>query len=331
MTIASKLGIKAVRTVDIAINTSMLTIILLLFAFGSFALWDTNQVLNIACSSRYERYRPTSEEGSISFAALKEINPDVFAWLNVFGTNIDYPVVQGPDNWFYVNTNAHLRHSIGGAIFLDYRNSRHFTDFVSTLHGHHMANQIMFGEISSFSNEDFFNARRHGTLYFDGVEKGIEFFAFINVDAHDANIYFPTLNTTQERQNHIDMIRRIAIHQRTDVIVTPESRIVQLSTCSPRVSHMRDVLIGIITDDVQPDPFYYYEDTLLTAIIALANIDILPDFWLELEPWQQLTISIFVFLLILLVSVVTFGKRRVALVRKRRATAAAQAIYVAPS
>ncbi|MCG4817374.1 class B sortase, partial [Collinsella aerofaciens] len=77
-------------------------------------------------------------EGGLSFEQLKELNPEVFGWLTVYGTNIDYPVTQGKDNWKYVNTNALGEYSLSGAIFLDYTNRKDFQDFNSILYGHHM-------------------------------------------------------------------------------------------------------------------------------------------------------------------------------------------------
>ena len=44
------------------------------------------------------RYINPTDEDTRSFVELQAINPDVFGWLNVYGTNIDYPLLQGEDN-----------------------------------------------------------------------------------------------------------------------------------------------------------------------------------------------------------------------------------------
>ena len=310
MNTASKVGIKAIRTVDAFINTSILAVILLLFAFGTFALWDTNQIHSVACSSRYERYRPTAEttEGGVSFASLQAMNSDVFAWLTVFGTNIDYPVVQGRDNMRYVNTNIHGQHSLAGAIFLDYRSCRSFTNFSSIIHGHHMANRVMFGEISMFHDQQFFESRQYGTLFFDGQEHGIDFFAFIHVDAHDRRIYNPNTTTEEEKQAHLDLIMSLAVNSR-DIGVTTSDRLVLLSTCSPGVTHMRDLLVGRITSEIQPDAFYVPRENVVQVLAAMANIDSLPDIWSQIGAFGQLAVIIFVLLIILLGCFLLVGKK----------------------
>jgi len=314
MSIASKFGIKAIRTTDTVINTSILVAILLLFAFGTFSLWDNNQIHSMACSSRYERYRPTGEDGGMSFLSLQEMNQDVFAWLTVFGTNIDYPVVQGRDNWQYINTNVHGRHSLGGAIFLCASNCRSFSDFNNIVHGHNMANRVMFGEINYFNNAAFFNSRRYGSLFFDGREHGIEFFAFIHVDAHDLRIYRTRFGSDAEKQAHIDHILNIAIHTHPDIAatITTNCRLIMLNTCAPNVTHMRDVLIGVIRDEVRPDPFYTENETIISFIPTLDNIDAFPDLLGRLGDWGQAALMAVAFLLVLLACIIFFGKKTVA-------------------
>ena len=84
----------------------------LVFLFGFYALWDANQVYSQASSSEYEAYRPVStiekdELASFSgFHKLQQVNPEVLGWINVYGTNIDYPLVQAKDNEKYLNKDS---------------------------------------------------------------------------------------------------------------------------------------------------------------------------------------------------------------------------------
>ena len=138
---AQNMAKKAVRTANSLVNFAVLAAILLLLAFGCYALWDSDQVYNAANAAQYEIYKPTVENEGKTFQELQAINPEVFSWLTVYETNIDYPVTQGDDNMKYVNTNAEGGYSLSGSIFLDYENSRDFSDFNSILFGHHMEKQ----------------------------------------------------------------------------------------------------------------------------------------------------------------------------------------------
>ena len=244
---------KAVRTANSLVNFAVLAAILLLLAFGCYALWDSNQVYNAANAAQYEIYKPTVENEGKTFQELQAMNPEVFSWLTVYGTNIDYPVTQGGDNMKYVNTNAEGSYSLSGSIFLDYENSRDFSDFNSILFGHHMEKQAMFGEIGLFSDKDYFNARLYGSLYYNGTDHGLEFFAFLHTDAYDASVFAAGVSG-EARQAYLNGLLDKATFTR-DIGVTVKDRIVLLSTCSAESTNGRDILVARVTDELFDDAF----------------------------------------------------------------------------
>ena len=313
MSVASKTGMILIRTAHSLVNIFVLIVILLLLAFGCYAMWDSGQVHSAASSDRYEKYRPSGEDDGASFEYLQTINPDVFSWLTVYGTNIDYPMVQGLDNIRYVNTSAEGRHSLSGAIFLDYRNSPHFTDFSNIVYGHHMESRTMFGEIAMFSDKNYFDARRYGSLFFDGQEHGLEFFAFLHTDASDTEIFRVNITEPETKQAYLDLIMETALNIREDVSVTVDDRIILLSTCSPNSTNGRDILIGKITGNVPRDPF---EVEQTENPIVIPTIDELPDLWEQTADWVKITIGSLISLLILLAIILTYKAKR----RRRRST-----------
>jgi len=248
---AEAIGRKTIRATNSLINTALLVLIIALIAFAGYALWDSNQLHQSADKANYAVYKPTQADGGKSFKELQTVNPEVFAWLTVYGTNIDYPVTQGEDNMKYVNTNAEGQYSLSGAIFLDYENSKDFSDFNSILYGHHMAKKVMFGEIGDFADKGKFDAHKYGNLYFDGENHGIEFFAYLHADAYDHTVFSANVDD-YARQEYLDNLLDKATHTR-DIGVTIEDRIVLLSTCSSDSTNGRDLLIGRISDEVFDD------------------------------------------------------------------------------
>jgi sortase B len=238
----------------------VLIIVLLLLAAGGYSLWDSAQVYNAADAARYEKYKPSADDGGLSFEELRATNPDVFAWLTVYGTHIDYPVAQGPDNMKYVNTDATGKYSLTGAIFLDKNSSRDFSDFSSILYGHHMEKEVLFGEIGRFADKDYFDDRGYGSLYFGERYHGLEFFAFLKADAYDNSVFRTGIEGREEQEAYLGKLLAMAEHTR-DIGVTADDRIVLLSTCASGFeTNGRDILVGRITDEMFADPFYTTED-----------------------------------------------------------------------
>ena len=246
------IGIKAVKITKGIVRYIVLVFIVLLIAFAIHALWDLNHIHQQADKSNYAVYKPTVENQGKTFKELQELNSQVLAWLNVYGTNIDYPVTQGYDNMKYVSTDADGLYSLSGSIFLDCNNSKDFSDFNSILYGHHMAKKAMFGEIESFSEKSMFDSHRFGNLYFDEKDHGIEFFTFIHTDAYDSSVFTPNVQG-DDRQVYLDGLQVKAMHTR-DIGVTDEDHIILLSTCSSGSTNGRDILIGRITDEIFDDP-----------------------------------------------------------------------------
>jgi len=300
---AALAGKRVIKVADSIVNLAVLIAVILLIVIGSYALWDSRQVYQTADSTRYAVYKPTDENGGLSFAELQEINPDVCAWLEVYGTHIDYPVVQGKENMTYVNRNAEGKYSQSGAIFLDKYCSRDFSDFSSILYGHHMEKHAMFGEIGLFKNKDYFEARRYGMLYYGGQEHGLEFFAFLHADAYDTAVFKTHITERKQQQAYIDMIFDRARHTR-DINITPDEKIVLLSTCSTDSTNGRDILVGRITDEVFANPFNT-EDGSRNGELIVNCLDGLVG-----NPWCLGILGLLLICLIALILLATLKKRR---------------------
>lgn len=78
----------------------------------------------------------------VDFAALRETNPDIVAWIYIEGTKINYPIVQGEDNSYYLKHLFSGEWNGSGCIFLDFRNDASFADRHSIIYGHHISSTV---------------------------------------------------------------------------------------------------------------------------------------------------------------------------------------------
>lgn len=92
-----------------------------------------------------------NKENSIDFS---HINKDFVCWINIKNTNIDYPVVQGDDNSYYLHRDIYGNYLYAGTTFLDYRNNYNGSKNL-IVYGHNMKNTTMFSELEKFKKEDF--------------------------------------------------------------------------------------------------------------------------------------------------------------------------------
>lgn len=91
----------------------------------------------------------------VDFNSLKEQNADTVAYLKVNNTNIDYAVVRGNDNQYYLKHNFNKEWNFAGWIFSDYRNKFDGTDKNIVIFGHSMKNGSMFGTLKNVLNKQW--------------------------------------------------------------------------------------------------------------------------------------------------------------------------------
>lgn len=248
-----RLGRNGIRLLDGIINLMVLFLILIMVAFGCYAIWDSQQLYQETEEEHYEQYKPIAGN-DLSFEQLQKLNPDVFGWLTVYGTNIDYPLVQGEDNETYVNTSVTGESLLSGSIFLDYRNQKDFSDFNSIIYGHHMDKKVMFGEIGEFAEEAYFKEHQYGNLYFGGQDYGLEFYAFLIIDAYDSSVYSPAVEGEANRQSYLENLIAKSMCIRKNEVNTAD-HLVLLSTCSSDITNGRYILVGKLSETVYEDPF----------------------------------------------------------------------------
>ena len=237
---------RAARLGDRLLSLAAFVLILCMFSYGGYSLWDSYMVNQGAFLGKdLLQYKP-SDSGdtggaNYSLQELIAINPDTRGWITIDNTHIDYPLVQGETDMEYINKDVMGEFALSGAIFLSYLNTGDFSDPYSLLYGHHMDNGAMFSDVLEFLDGEYFGAHTTGTLYLPDKTYKITLFACMEADGYDRLIYGP--GPDYDNGPLLEYIQTSA-NQYRDIGVTAEDSIIGLSTCVDIQTTERAVLFG---------------------------------------------------------------------------------------
>ena len=194
---------------------------------------------------------------SIDWAALQEENEDVYAWVTVPGTAIDYPVLQHPEEMDY-----YLEHLLDGSkgnagcIYTQRMNSKDWSDRNTILYGHNLRAGTMFAGLHDFEDADFFEENRYIHIYSaDGRILVYEIFAaYAFSDAHILLTY--DFMTEEGYGQYLDVTRESAEkagHFREEAAPDATDNMITLSTCVRGIDNQRYLVQGtLIAEGEQP-------------------------------------------------------------------------------
>lgn len=255
------------RTAHATLDFLFIVAMLILLLCSIYIKMDSDSVYQQSDRKQWVQYKPDFPDDVVSFEELQKENSDVIGWLTIYGTTIDYPLVQTDNNNFYMNHDAKKDVSSGGALFLDHRNDPKFTNFNTIIHGHHMAHHKMFGDLDLFDDEDFFNKHEFGDIYFNDASHGFQIIAYLKADAYDFTIYDPDIQGEENRLKYISnlyskatYIRGVDMETEFDTLnertspITPDDHIVLLNTCAAGTNE-RYLIVGKILDHTVENPY----------------------------------------------------------------------------
>ncbi len=168
----------------------------------------------------------------IDFTKLHEINEDIIGWIRLGALDISYPVAQAADNDYYLHRTFERQDNFAGCIFLNYSNSKYFTDQNSLVYGHNMRNGSMFGTLKNLSDQKLYDQNPYFWIFTPTLIYQYKIFSVREVAlGGDTDVYF-TRYTTQDFQSFLDRAVKESRIDSHDTAVTTDDRIVTLSTCT---------------------------------------------------------------------------------------------------
>ena len=186
--------------------------------------------------------REVMEELMEQAQEMQEIYPDAIGWIYVPDTNINYPIMQGEDNDFYLTHGTDGRSLKCGCIELDFRCENRFQNNFNILYGHNMKNGSMFANVCRFKDKNYYDSHPYGWVYTADSVYRIDFFSAAVVDRYDSLYDGSVLSA--------DWLPHLAevstIYEASEFSDT--DRFISLSTCSYEFENARTVLTGKLTE-----------------------------------------------------------------------------------
>lgn len=193
-------------------------------------------------------------DNPIDFASLVEENPDVYAWISIPNTNVNYPILQSSiDDLFYFDHASDGSENVYGAIFTQRANAKDFTDPVTMVYGHRShGTGVLFSTLHNFEDPTFFEENSTFYIYTPGHILTYEIVSAYQYDnRHVLNTFdFSDPAVLQSYYDYVCNPDSLVKNVREGVTLTTDDKIVQLSTCMADWEEtQRYIVTGVLIDD----------------------------------------------------------------------------------
>lgn len=189
-------------------------------------------------------------ERMLKLEELQKTNSDIKGWLEIENTNINYPVLQGTDNSFYMTHNYKKQYSMNGAIFLDKDFCWNPPSSNLLIYGHNNRNNTMFQDLLKYTNIEFYNA--HPTIRFttnneDSTFDIISVFQSKVYYKSEKNVfryyYFVNSNNEAEYNQYVQNAKKASLYN-IDKSASYGEQLMTLSTCSYHTADGRFAIVA---------------------------------------------------------------------------------------
>lgn len=186
------------------------------------------------------------------FDELLKKNSDTVGYLSVNNTKINYPVVQGSTNSYYLNRDFNKRKNSMGWIFMDYRNNSKELDKNTIIYGHNIKQGIMFGTLKYALNSSWYKKESNQIITFNTPTKNMKWRIFSIYRIPATEDYLKTeFKDDAEYMDFINMLKSRSLYDFNQTI-DESSNIITLSTCFSHTTRHVVHAVLISEEDIKP-------------------------------------------------------------------------------
>lgn len=191
-------------------------------------------------------------ESPIDFEELWKTNEEIYAWIQIPGTDIDYPIAQrADDDAYYLNHTVEGTEGLPGSIYTEAINNKDFSDFNTVIYGHNMKNGTMFAGLHKYEDKDFLKENPYVYIYLPDRTLKYQIFAAVVFDDRHM-MYSFDYSMTEGRQQFLDEIKGVRTMESSydeNVTVGTDSNIITLATCIGGQPDNRWLVEAVLVDD----------------------------------------------------------------------------------
>lgn len=167
----------------------------------------------------------------VNFNELLTKNPDTVGWIQVKGTNINYPIVQTTDNSYYLNHAFDGSKNEAGWVFMDYRNDSVNFNQNTIIYAHSRLTGSMFGSLKNILNSSWYTNKNNHIIRLSTPTENTMWQVFSVYTIPKESYYItPNFNSNEAYQEFLNTMK-----SRSEVEFSAEvntnDKILTLSTC----------------------------------------------------------------------------------------------------
>lgn len=170
-----------------------------------------------------------SEDIEVDFSKLKEINSDVIGWIKIDNTYINYPILKGESDEYYLKKDIYKKYSLSGSIFVDSKTNPNFEDDNTVIYGHNMKNQRMFADLHKINNGEL-GSEIKVNIYTENGKMTYKVFS-VHVEEPTVDLIKKNFSNVNEKMDYIsNSFQKSNVNFNADYLNT-DCKIITLMTC----------------------------------------------------------------------------------------------------
>ncbi len=192
---------------------------------------------------------------TVDFDKLWEINPDIYAWITIPGTPVDYPILTHEEDGHYLNITYDGKYGLPGSIFTDKYNSKEMTSPLTVIYGHKLSEEpdVMFGPLHKYADEEFMKENPYVYIYLP--DKTLKYQIFSAVAFNDSYLLtaYDTATPDGFNQYIADLNSSMTGVTDEDLDVQFGKFVITMSTCITEYPEQRWLVSAVLIEQLDKE------------------------------------------------------------------------------